>query len=98
MRRHSAAGVAIPEAKFRASPPLWRPSRAAGDQGLGAACPPIGKARGLIDVDDPLDECCSAERTEQAGAIEIGRNHVCNLTAEPGILTVELRNGDRAGT
>ena len=94
---HLHAGEHVPQAELDIEQAIPF-ADAAGDQRLGIDQPPIGKARQGAQLLGRLDEGAPVDRPEQAGALEIGADHVGDLTAallgDRGVAS-ELADRDR---
>ena len=88
-----AAGVDIPKPVLAFQPAIARVRDAADDKRLSVKDPPILKLRRGIHARDPLDERCGIDGLEEAGAIQVRRDDLRDLTREAA--AGELRDGDR---
>ena len=91
-------GGHIPQPEFRLQPAVALARDAAGDQRLGVDGAPIGKPRQRVDVRDPLDIGRGIDRREQAGALQVGGDHLRDVARDVAVVRAaadEIRNRDR---
>ena len=105
VRRHGVVGKTghlffgehIPQPEFDLQPPIRLQHRRTADQRLRANHPPVGETRLLLRGSRGLDESLPVERTEQAGALQIGRHDPGDVTPDIDTLPLALEIGDRDG-
>ena len=80
------AGEHIPQPELRLQTAVGLTGDAAGDQRLRVDGAPIGEARQRVDVGDALDVGRRIDRREQAGALEIGGDHLRDIARDVAVV------------